>query len=426
MSSAATIMIADRDRLLPAPPRSPSLAHSQLDAMPEEVLQRVLTYLASDCDFKSLARLCCASRHWAHRASDDKIWRATFLARWAMPVPLADSPNILDRGQTTSKKIGAGRRGVSISSVPWKTLVRDRSALSSFRSRLRTRPGENLKDRHLLAVRAICIDAYSIVTGGSDALVKIWDRATRKCVNTFGALSSVFSVACHSSTVVCGTNNGLVQVWDAKTGLLLETLRGLSGFVEFVYVNSTLIVASDPDNVNVWSPSTKSILKTFTKGGNSKVDVHNSLLAFSISDNTVQVVSLPSGDIVHSEHFESKVQAIQLENSTLAVGLENRVGVCDIQSGKRFFVDVYSKEGFILSLYDGTLLIKTDDCAMQIRDLKNGGQLLYTFPPRLWTFSTGIVLHASGIAAGDPVGHIVMWDFDKGIPYAHEFMELKT
>ncbi|KAI9366935.1 peptidase S8/S53 domain-containing protein [Zopfochytrium polystomum] len=93
------------------------MAHPFLiDNIPEEVLFRMITYVASD--------------RWSLRAADDAIWSAMFLALWAAPVSLAESPSILDRGQATPvvateaavREIDAG--GVSIAYVHWKTLPR--------------------------------------------------------------------------------------------------------------------------------------------------------------------------------------------------------------------------------------------------------------------------------------------------------------
>ncbi|KAI9359585.1 WD40-repeat-containing domain protein [Zopfochytrium polystomum] len=399
----------------PRPRRQPqhNAMQPSLESMPEEVLFRVLKFLQLSSDFKSLARLCRVSRRWSLRAADDRIWRPIFLARWAPPVSLADSPNILDRGQTT-RKVRADRRRVPIASVPWKTLFRDRTALAGFRSRVRTRTGDSLKGTHAHFVHAICVDAYSIVTASQDGKVKIWERSTRKCVRTLDASElGVTSVACHGSTIVCGTTDGLVKVWDAKTGVHQDTLRGL----RFA-----------PHQVNVWSRSTKNIVQTFAKRWLSKVDVHESFLAYADLGNTVQVVRLPSGDVVHSGQFKTAVGSIQLAKSMLAVELENGVCVWDIQSGKRSFVEICSDWGLVLCLYDGNLLVKSRKSgmvSMEIRDLKEGGKLLQVFPPRRGAFHAGIALHASGIAAGDAYGQVVMWDFDKGISYAHEFMELK-
>ncbi|KAI9328232.1 hypothetical protein DFJ73DRAFT_127666 [Zopfochytrium polystomum] len=167
---------------LPAPPRSLSAQHEPshplfLEDLPEVVLRRVLMCVASNV--KSLARLSRASKLWSLRTSHDTIWQPMFLARWAAPVSLAKSPNILDRGQamtinaTEADREIEGRSdgGVSVAEVPWKTLFRDRSALASFQ---RLAKASKLNDKHSSTVRCICIDAYSIVTAADDG-VKIWD-----------------------------------------------------------------------------------------------------------------------------------------------------------------------------------------------------------------------------------------------------------
>ncbi|KAI9328229.1 hypothetical protein DFJ73DRAFT_766046 [Zopfochytrium polystomum] len=99
-----------------------------LDNILKEVLRRILTFVASDV--KSLARLCCASRRWLLLAADDMTWRAMFLAHWAAPVSLAESPNIPNRSQMMSIVAAESIRKIDIRSgcsvlaadLLWKTL----------------------------------------------------------------------------------------------------------------------------------------------------------------------------------------------------------------------------------------------------------------------------------------------------------------
>ncbi|KAI9326241.1 hypothetical protein DFJ73DRAFT_783619 [Zopfochytrium polystomum] len=186
------IMISDPDR----PPLRANQSHlftpQQSEARPllldnilEEVLRRVLTFVASD--FKSLARLCYASRRWLLLAANDMIWHAMFLARWAAPVSLAESPNIPDRSQMMTIVATESIRKIDISSgcsvlaadVLWKTLFRDCTALAWLLYRRKGR----LKLGNSRRIRGICIDAYSIVTAPNDG-IQIWDCATQNYVWT--------------------------------------------------------------------------------------------------------------------------------------------------------------------------------------------------------------------------------------------------
>ncbi|KAI9344496.1 WD40-repeat-containing domain protein [Zopfochytrium polystomum] len=388
-------------------------------------------------DVKSLARLSRASKLWSLRTSHDTIWQPMFLARWAAPVSLAKSPNILDRGQAmtinateAAREIeGRSNGGVSIAEIPWKTLFRDRSALASFQ---RFAKASKLNDKHSSTVRCICIDAYSIVTAADDG-VKIWDRATRNCVRTLDASHGVQSVACHRSTIVCGTLHGEIKAWNAKTGALDFALRGLSDFVYFVHINRELIIGAAEDRVNVWSRLSKTIARTFrkAKGARGSVDVSNGLIVLRISDTAVQVLSLHSGDVVYTQELETMIMWIQLENSILTVGGQYGIGAWDIRSCKHLFGESRRSQLVILSLHSGILLAKSKTTtgnltSMKIHDLSRCGQILRTLPPQKFgDFFSGLCLHASGVVAGLSTGEVLMLDFDWGIPYAHEFMELR-
>ncbi|ODQ81977.1 hypothetical protein BABINDRAFT_160192 [Babjeviella inositovora NRRL Y-12698] len=67
---------------------------------------------------------------------------------------------------------------------------------------------------HLEGVWSIAADNFRIISGAHDRLIKVWDLQTGKCMNTFGAFSSVSSVALGDSAFVAGLENGDVKMYS--------------------------------------------------------------------------------------------------------------------------------------------------------------------------------------------------------------------
>ncbi|MBC6418832.1 MAG: hypothetical protein GDA44_08615, partial [Prochloron sp. SP5CPC1] len=80
-------------------------------------------------------------------------------------------------------------------------------------------------------------DNKTIVSGGGDGTIKVWDLGTGTLKRTLtGHSDSVSSVAISpdNSTIVSGSYYGTIKVWDLRTGQLKRTLTGHSDSVSSV------------------------------------------------------------------------------------------------------------------------------------------------------------------------------------------------
>ena len=121
---------------------------------------------------------------------------------------------------------------------------------------------------HSNSVLAIAItsDGKWIVSGSDDRTVRVWDRATGKCLSVLeGHSSLVLAIAITSDGkwIVSGSSDETVRVWDRATGKCLSILKGHSNLVYGVAITSDgkwIVSGSHDETVRIWN--TFSLSKT--------------------------------------------------------------------------------------------------------------------------------------------------------------------
>jgi serine/threonine protein kinase len=112
---------------------------------------------------------------------------------------------------------------------------------------------------------AISPDNRTIVSGGFDKTIKIWDLTTGKLIRTLtGHSDSVYSVAISpdGQTIISGSarwgsnaGDNSIKIWDLSTGKLLRTLIGHSDGISSVVINpdgQTIISGSEDNTIKIW------------------------------------------------------------------------------------------------------------------------------------------------------------------------------
>ncbi len=112
---------------------------------------------------------------------------------------------------------------------------------------------------------AISTDKQTIVSGSQDGTVRLWDSKGKQLATLRGHQSSVFSVAISTDgrTIVSGGEDGTVRLWDSK-GKQLATLRGHQGYVRSVAISTdgqTIVSGGRDQIVRLWDIRFESWLK---------------------------------------------------------------------------------------------------------------------------------------------------------------------
>ena len=139
----------------------------------------------------------------------------------------------------------------------------------SLRQSLTGHRPSDLIDTHAATVSALTIasDAETIVSGGFDGYVRVWNGSTATLRYEFGlaagnkiSLVEAVAITADRRTIVSGHNDGTVRVWDGLNGHLRNVLTIKGGaedgdVVEAVAVmpNGAIVVSSHRDHtVRIW------------------------------------------------------------------------------------------------------------------------------------------------------------------------------
>ncbi|MER7497974.1 NB-ARC domain-containing protein, partial [Streptomyces pharetrae] len=125
---------------------------------------------------------------------------------------------------------------------------------------------------HTGTVRSVAIspDGTWLATTGSDATVRIWDRASATCTATLtGHTSPVTSmtIAPNGAWLATGSGDGTVRVWDRATRRCTATLTGHTSPVTSMTIapnGAWLATGSGDGTVRVWDRATRRCTATLT------------------------------------------------------------------------------------------------------------------------------------------------------------------
>ncbi|MEM9484486.1 MAG: TIR domain-containing protein [Cyanobacteria bacterium P01_F01_bin.116] len=148
-------------------------------------------------------------------------------------------------------------------------------------------------------------DGETLVTGGSDNNVILWDRSGQQLNVLSGHGNNVGGVAFSpdGETIVSGSDDGTVKLWSSG-GQLLDTLEGHNDLVldvSFSPDSQTIVSADARGTVKLWARSSGEELATF-KGHKQPVrsvqfSNDGTIIATASDDNTVKLWTLDGQEL---------------------------------------------------------------------------------------------------------------------------------
>jgi WD40 repeat protein len=191
-------------------------------------------------------------------------------------------------------------------------------------------------------------DGKTLVSGGDDQVVCLWEVSSGKCLNMFhGHTRGVYSVAFSpdGKILASGGNDQAVRLWDVSSGKLLHTLQGSANAVwSVVFSPDGKILASGSDDrtVCLWEVSSGKLLQTLSGHRHWVRSVAFSpdgrTLASGSFDQTIRLWEVSSGTLLHTlRDHASTVWSVAFnpDGKILASGSDDKtVRLWEISSGK--------------------------------------------------------------------------------------------
>lgn len=125
---------------------------------------------------------------------------------------------------------------------------------------------------HKGAVRAVAFspDQRYVLSGGADAVLKLWETAAGRCVQTMREhTQAVFAVAFSpdGQQALSASDDQTIKLWDVASGQLLKTLGGHHQLTSAVFSpNGKYILAGDMP-IKLWEITTGGVVQTFEDPG---------------------------------------------------------------------------------------------------------------------------------------------------------------
>ena len=114
-------------------------------------------------------------------------------------------------------------------------------------------------------------DGATLVSGGVDSTVKLWNVATQQNITTLWSRGSILSVSFSPDgvTLASGAGDGTVELWDVATQQNIATLKhtGPVTSVSFSSNETTLASGSNDGTVKLWDVATQQNIATLKHTG---------------------------------------------------------------------------------------------------------------------------------------------------------------
>ncbi|WP_416675622.1 WD40 repeat domain-containing serine/threonine protein kinase [Egbenema bharatensis] len=202
---------------------------------------------------------------------------------------------------------------------------------------------------HSDAVRSVAItpNGKTLVSGSSDTTIKLWDLPTRELLQTLSGHSGpIWSVAVSADgqTIASGSYDGTVRVWDLPTGQLIHTLPEHYDSVWSVAISpdgETLVSGSYDGTAKIWNLRTGELIRSLSRHSEPvrsvAISPNGQLLATASWDKTVKIWNLQTGELVHTlEGHSDRVISVAFSPSgeMLASGsLDRTINLWNLAAG---------------------------------------------------------------------------------------------
>ncbi|KAJ5123905.1 uncharacterized protein N7515_007730 [Penicillium bovifimosum] len=194
---------------------------------------------------------------------------------------------------------------------------------------------------HTSTVRCLKMsDRNTAISGSRDTTLRIWDLATGTCRNVLvGHQASVRCIAIHGDLVVSGSYDTTARIWSISEGRCLRTLSGhFSQIYAIAFDGRRIATGSLDTSVRIWDPQSgqcHAILQGHTSLV-GQLQMRDDTLVTGGSDGSVRVWSLTKMAPIHRlAAHDNSVTSLQFDKTRIVSGgSDGRVKVWNLQTGQ--------------------------------------------------------------------------------------------
>ncbi|KAH6668905.1 F-box/WD repeat-containing protein-like protein [Halenospora varia] len=193
---------------------------------------------------------------------------------------------------------------------------------------------------HTSTVRCLKMsDANTAISGSRDTTLRVWDIKTGLCKNVLvGHQASVRCLEIKGDIVVSGSYDTTARVWSISEGRCLRTLNGhFSQIYAIAFDGNRIATGSLDTSVRIWDPNNGSC-QAILQGHTSLVgqlQMRGNTLVTGGSDGSVRVWSLEKMAPIHRlAAHDNSVTSLQFDDTrVVSGGSDGRVKVWDLKTG---------------------------------------------------------------------------------------------
>lgn len=414
---------------------SPLLKKDPFKVLPNEISLRIISFID---DPHTLARASQVSRLWYLLLSDDLTWKelckSHHYRRLSAAVSLA--PSMIGRSQSIGSDhlasfLTAGGGMEDLAEAVYNPEVTRRPVPTSYRSHFKHQymlntawtSGGRLAAKYVISnsgvVTSLLMTGGYIVFALDNSKIFVFREDGKLLRSLFGHVMGVWALTLYGDTLVSGGCDRDVRVWNLKTGECLQILRGHSSTVRCLQMaNATTAISGSRDNtLRVWDIS-KGTCEAVLQGHRSSVrciEVSGDLCVSGSYDFTAKVWRISDGTLLHtlSGHF-SQIYSLAFDGKRIATGsLDASIRIWDAATGACLSV-LQGHTSLVgqLQMKDDILVSGGSDGALRVWDLKN-----YKCVHRLAAHDnsvTSLQFDDNRIVSGGSDGKVRIWDLQTG------------
>ncbi|EMC99388.1 hypothetical protein BAUCODRAFT_58648, partial [Baudoinia panamericana UAMH 10762] len=406
----------------------PRLKRDPFSVLPNELCLRILTFIE---DAPTLARSSQVSRRWRELVNDDMAWKS-LCERHAYRRLSDDPPSAPDLTRRTSITTALAPRAPS--STPRRTPTPtsgSRPKAISYRSHFKQRyqvetawrHGGHVTTRQITpdqgVVTSLHLTSNYIIVALDNAKIHVFDTEGRHLRCLQGHVMGVWAMVPQGETLVSGGCDRDVRVWDLGTGMAVHMLRGHTSTVRCLKMSGRdiAISGSRDTTLRVWDIR-KGICKHVLIGHQASVrclEIHGDLVVSGSYDTTARIWSISEGRCLRTlqGHF-SQIYAVAFDGRRVATGsLDTSVRVWDPQTG-RCLAQLQGHTSLVgqLQLRNDTLVTGGSDGSVRVWSLQT-----YSAIHRLAAHDnsvTSLQFDEGRIVSGGSDGRVKVWDLQRG------------